>query len=269
MDFASLKAYVITIDPARLAARFKSHVAPTNLEVFAGVRQAATGCTISHFALWDHIRRAHRPDEYILVFEDDAYQHRRLVPSDLHAIDSFCSHLQGDILLLGFNPTIHTYRDVQGRLKQGRGLDSHAYLIRVAYADRLHTRYHSKSSSVAHNLWAPLGAVDTLFLFQDCHLLVPMLYVQSGRGDYRKVAQAGGHPVHGSPTLMWGLAAINRIHFLNPFLLPALVVLVLLLSPAALLWFFTLIALVALIALVPPPLPGAGASILREDGRKR
>lgn len=209
--FKELDSYVITINQQRLKQRFRSHTSPF---VFFGITDANPmwGCTQSHLGLWKYLLTKYENDAYVLIFEDDAFLHRNIEEADEDAISLFLNDVNGNILLLGFNPTVFKMKEVYGRLMYGYALDAHAYIIRVGYARTILEKYECVFSRPWGKLLLPMGSIDTLFVVRSHHILHPMLYVQNGlKNKYSKLPAIDARR---SNYLIFAIIqAANRLHF--------------------------------------------------------
>ena len=147
---------------------------------------------LSHVALWETLTTLYGPTEYVVCFEDDASLCREMDNVDHAAVRNFMAN-GGDLLMLGFHPNIHRFRSTtQERLVRGHGLDLHAYVIRVGFAQKLHDEYADRMQSALHRMCLPLGHIDTLLLVHEVHALHPMLYVQTNEKRYANILSNGG-----------------------------------------------------------------------------
>jgi len=220
MNIYDLKSYVITINPDRMKQRFYSHATP---EIFPGIKDTKNklvGGLQSHLKLWETIVSLYKKDQYILIFEDDAFLCRKITDNDQKAINIFLNEIHGDIMLLGYNPNINNFAKTKTtKLLYGHALDIHAYIIKVDFADYLYNKYSKKMNSYLHKKLLPIGHIDTPLLIHKVYAIYPMLYTQKNDPRYDNVLAQKGLNYDTNQLLYSIYKTINYLHHTN-FLIP-------------------------------------------------
>jgi hypothetical protein len=210
MRVADARSYVITVDAERLRRFFRE----TRLtsEPFWGVVRPRVGCTLSHLALWRRI--AEGPDEFAVVYEDDARFLRDENEEDRTALAQFLRRRDEHVLLLGHHPWLFDLRPAAeeggGSLATGHALDLHAYAIKRTGAAALLEKYEARLRNEWHLALLPLGAIDTLFLVERVCALRPPLFEQTDNSVYAAAAEEHSGQRQRPPAFFFVLYFLNR-----------------------------------------------------------
>ena len=181
-----LAKYVISVNDTRLQQfQFDMKHSGYNVVPFEGVKKQKVGCTLSHLNLWKHIVDTNT-EPAVIIFEDDAKQIRPYSTQDDTAFEHFLLDSNVGIFLLGWNPRDSHATEQKPHYYTGHALDSHAYILKTSFARKYIKKYGQIFENQFHQMFAPAGTIDTIFVIEKVALSVPMIFIQHGDERYNK-----------------------------------------------------------------------------------
>ena len=229
MNIDTLPSYLISLSSDRIKTNFYAAHKPC---IFSGIKgkgitrkhAASIGCFKAHFKLWETLVASYDKNQYILIFEDDAALCRDMTEEHKQTINTFMNEINGNILLLGYNPSCNNLHKTEYKnLKYGHTLDTHAYIIKVEFADYFHKKYFKQMNSYTHQILFPTGSIDTLFLRYKVYVLYPMLFIQKNDKRYDSILLHEGYNNKTNHLLYGFVKTVNDLHY-NKKLLPIIVI---------------------------------------------
>lgn len=182
----NLNKYVISINDERLK-EFKISIKDSefgyNVTPFKGVKKKMIGCTLSHLNLWKYIIDTNI-EPAVIIFEDDAQHIRPCCTQDDTTFEHFMLDENVGVLLLGWNPGFSHATEQQPHYYTGHATDSHAYILKTSFARRYIDKYAPFFENRLHQMFAPLGAIDHIFLLEKVALSIPIIFIQRGEENY-------------------------------------------------------------------------------------
>jgi hypothetical protein len=137
------------------------------------------GVTLAHLAVY---RRAMADGIQLLtVFEDDARLFRQPTPLDVGVIARFRRSPHSTLLMLGYQPAVHSMRPRSRSRATGHGMDFHAYMVTAAGMRQILALFPSPAR---YHRPLAMGSIDTFSMVRVVDGLHTPLFAQYGNSAY-------------------------------------------------------------------------------------